>query len=76
MFRMYRAASHNNMVPPEVSKSSGRSSMASGHDGSADSVNQKGDPDMKGYLLKWTNYLKGYQKRYFVLSKTVLMYFR
>ncbi|OQV25318.1 Oxysterol-binding protein 1 [Hypsibius exemplaris] len=36
----------------------------------------RGDPDMKGYLFKWTNYLKGYQKRYFVLSKSILMYFR
>ncbi|GAV03941.1 hypothetical protein RvY_14300-2 [Ramazzottius varieornatus] len=77
MFRMYRAASHNNMMPLEAHKSSGRSSMASSsQDGSVDNVNAKGDPDMRGYLLKWTNYLKGYQKRYFVLSKTVLMYFR
>ena len=22
----------------------------------------------KGWLLKWTNYLKGYQRRWFVLS--------
>ncbi|XP_055530806.1 oxysterol-binding protein 1 [Wyeomyia smithii] len=34
------------------------------------------DPDMKGWLLKWTNYLKGYQKRWFVLSKGVLSYYR
>ncbi|XP_050081425.1 oxysterol-binding protein 2 isoform X4 [Anopheles maculipalpis] len=31
---------------------------------------------MKGWLLKWTNYLKGYQKRWFVLSKGVLSYYR
>ncbi|XP_055328315.1 oxysterol-binding protein 1-like isoform X2 [Paramacrobiotus metropolitanus] len=37
---------------------------------------ERGDPDMKGYLYKWTNYLKGYQKRYFVLSKNVLTYYR
>ncbi|TMW52995.1 hypothetical protein DOY81_001943 [Sarcophaga bullata] len=34
------------------------------------------DPEMKGWLLKWTNYLKGYQKRWFVLSKGVLSYYR
>ncbi|XP_021708221.1 oxysterol-binding protein 1 isoform X2 [Aedes aegypti] len=34
------------------------------------------EPDMKGWLLKWTNYLKGYQKRWFVLSKGVLSYYR
>ncbi|KAK2720637.1 oxysterol-binding protein 1-like isoform X2 [Artemia franciscana] len=32
--------------------------------------------DMKGYLHKWTNYLKGYQKRWFVLSNGVLSYYR
>lgn len=29
-----------------------------------------------GWLLKWTNYLKGYQKRFFVLSNGVLSYYR
>ncbi|XP_063695797.1 oxysterol-binding protein 1 isoform X2 [Culicoides brevitarsis] len=29
-----------------------------------------------GWLLKWTNYLKGYQKRWFVLSNGVLSYYR
>ncbi|EDV94494.1 oxysterol-binding protein 1 [Drosophila grimshawi] len=35
-----------------------------------------GDPEMKGWLLKWTNYIKGYQRRWFVLSKGVLSYYR
>ncbi|EDW67762.1 oxysterol-binding protein 1 [Drosophila virilis] len=35
-----------------------------------------GDPQMKGWLLKWTNYIKGYQRRWFVLSKGVLSYYR
>lgn len=35
-----------------------------------------GEPEMKGWLLKWTNYLKGYQRRWFVLSNGVLSYFR
>ncbi|XP_068158031.1 oxysterol-binding protein 1 [Drosophila tropicalis] len=37
---------------------------------------KKGDPEMKGWLLKWTNYIKGYQRRWFVLSKGVLSYYR
>ncbi|XP_037503370.2 oxysterol-binding protein 1 [Rhipicephalus sanguineus] len=31
---------------------------------------------MKGWLAKWTNYLKGYQKRWFVLSNGLLSYYR
>lgn len=31
---------------------------------------------MKGWLLKWTNYIKGYQRRWFVLSNGVLSYYR
>lgn len=34
------------------------------------------EPDMKGWLYKWTNYLKGYQKRWFVLSNGILSYYR
>ena len=31
----------------------------------------------RGWLLKWTNYIKGYQKRWFVLSKNgLLSYYR
>ncbi|XP_065054359.1 oxysterol-binding protein 1-like isoform X2 [Rhopilema esculentum] len=34
-------------------------------------------PDQfRGYLLKWTNYIKGYQKRWFVLSNGLLSYYR
>ncbi|XP_058829798.1 oxysterol-binding protein 1 isoform X2 [Topomyia yanbarensis] len=40
------------------------------------SAGTQSDPEMKGWLLKWTNYLKGYQKRWFVLSKGVLSYYR
>lgn len=34
------------------------------------------EPEMKGWLQKWTNYLKGYQKRWFVLSNGTLSYYR
>ena len=33
-------------------------------------------PSKRGWLLKWTNYMKGFQKRYFVLEKGVLAYYR
>ncbi|XP_013784959.1 oxysterol-binding protein 1-like [Limulus polyphemus] len=34
------------------------------------------DGEMKGYLFKWTNYMKRYQKRWFVLSNGILSYYR
>ena len=34
------------------------------------------EPEMKGWLHKWTNYIKGYQKRWFVLFNGVLSYYR
>lgn len=37
---------------------------------------QQSEPEMKGWLAKWTNYLKGYQKRWFVLSNGLLSYYR
>lgn len=34
-------------------------------------------PDhFRGWLLKWTNYIKGYQRRWFVLSNGLLSYYR
>ncbi|CAF4429055.1 unnamed protein product [Rotaria sp. Silwood2] len=35
-----------------------------------------GKDDMRGWLYKWTNYLKGYQKRWFVLQAGILSYYR
>ncbi|XP_012942512.2 oxysterol-binding protein 1, partial [Aplysia californica] len=32
--------------------------------------------NFKGWLFKWTNYLKGYQKRWFVLQNGLLSYYR
>ncbi|KAK1130509.1 hypothetical protein K0M31_018641 [Melipona bicolor] len=37
---------------------------------------QHGTQEMKGWLFKWTNYLKGYQRRWFVLSNGLLSYYR
>lgn len=39
-------------------------------------MDQKADPEMKGWLSKWTNYIKGYQRRWFVLSNGFLSYYR
>jgi len=36
----------------------------------------KGQPETKGWLYKWTNYIKGYQKRWFVLANGLLSYYR
>ncbi|KAK5638430.1 hypothetical protein RI129_012725 [Pyrocoelia pectoralis] len=46
-----------------------------------DSTNSKtisnhGEPSMDGWLCKWTNYLKGYQRRWFVLQNGHLSYYR
>ena len=30
----------------------------------------------RGWLYKWTNYIKGYQKRWFVLQNGLLSYYR
>lgn len=64
-----------------VNAAAAAASLASGNPngGSSTSVAaaaSQAEPDMKGWLLKWTNYLKGYQKRWFVLSKGVLSYYR
>ncbi|XP_012279948.1 oxysterol-binding protein 1 isoform X2 [Orussus abietinus] len=42
----------------------------------SDVKTQHGTQEMKGWLFKWTNYLKGYQRRWFVLSNGILSYYR
>ena len=37
---------------------------------------EKESPETKGWLYKWTNYIKGYQKRWFVLQNGLLSYYR
>ena len=32
--------------------------------------------EYKGWVYKWTNYIKGYQKRWFVLQNGMLSYYR
>ena len=33
------------------------------------------EPALQGYLLKWTNYMTGFQRRYFVLDRGILSYY-
>ena len=42
----------------------------------AASSKDKEPPETKGWLYKWTNYIKGYQKRWFVLANGLLSYYR
>ncbi|CAK8694475.1 unnamed protein product [Clavelina lepadiformis] len=40
-------------------------------------MSEKSESDhFKGWLWKWTNYIKGYQRRWFVLSNGLLSYYR
>ncbi|XP_062873928.1 oxysterol-binding protein 2 [Trichomycterus rosablanca] len=43
---------------------------------SANATPAPGSDTYKGWLFKWTNYLKGYQRRWFVLSNGLLSYYR
>ncbi|CAH1233256.1 OSBP [Branchiostoma lanceolatum] len=43
---------------------------------SAPSKGKAAPDEFKGWLFKWTNYLKGYQRRWFVLSNGLLSYYR
>ncbi|XP_058013985.1 oxysterol-binding protein 2 isoform X2 [Ahaetulla prasina] len=42
----------------------------------AAAVAASGADTHRGWLFKWTNYLKGYQRRWFVLSNGLLSYYR
>ncbi|TGZ45975.1 Oxysterol-binding protein 1 [Temnothorax longispinosus] len=54
-----------------------RAQLREADDGSmGDPKSQHGAQEMKGWLFKWTNYLKGYQRRWFVLSNGLLSYYR
>ena len=54
------------------SAASGGTPMAA----SKDTKDTKEPPETKGWLYKWTNYIKGYQKRWFVLANGLLSYYR
>ncbi|KAB0790728.1 hypothetical protein PPYR_15720 [Photinus pyralis] len=47
-----------------------------GDSANSKTISSHGEPSMEGWLCKWTNYLKGYQRRWFVLQNGHLSYFR
>ncbi|XP_066251776.1 oxysterol-binding protein 1 isoform X2 [Euwallacea similis] len=47
-----------------------------GDSGATKSGASQTEATMKGWLFKWTNYLKGYQRRWFVLQNGHLSYYR
>lgn len=61
-----RSSSPGNKVRLSQRKRRGRSTNRTASESST---------QMKGWLLKWTNYVKGYQRRWFVLSNGVLSYY-
>ncbi|XP_048836635.1 oxysterol-binding protein 2 isoform X2 [Brienomyrus brachyistius] len=52
------------------------SDQGKGSASSTAGVPAPGSDTYKGWLFKWTNYLKGYQRRWFVLSNGLLSYYR
>uniref|UniRef100_A0A5F8GHA2 Oxysterol-binding protein n=1 Tax=Monodelphis domestica TaxID=13616 RepID=A0A5F8GHA2_MONDO len=67
-------------LPPRPSTSS-TPSVPAGHavEEEAEECEDEGghsSDTFKGWLFKWTNYLKGYQRRWFVLSNGLLTYYR
>lgn len=67
-------------LPTTSSKMSGSSSAVSVASSAKEDLSppppQSGNSETKGWLYKWTNYIKGYQKRWFVLSNGLLSYYR
>ncbi|THD18517.1 Oxysterol-binding protein [Fasciola hepatica] len=39
-------------------------------------MDSKSPDSLRGFLYKWTNYIKGYQKRWFILQNGLLSYYR
>jgi hypothetical protein len=61
--------SNNNSSIQNISNNTSTLSLMSSTTSSSNVV-------FSGYLMKWTNYIKGYQKRWFVLNNGLLSYFR
>jgi hypothetical protein len=63
-----------NAVTPQVTPTS--NAVAHLNSASTPSGLSSSSANMSGFLLKWTNYIKGYQKRWFILHNGILSYFR
>lgn len=74
---IFSAGGENKIVTMSEVVPTGKAGLPAANAATASgTIAAQSEPDMKGWLLKWTNYLKGYQKRWFVLSKGVLSYYR
>ncbi|XP_029430948.1 oxysterol-binding protein 1 isoform X2 [Rhinatrema bivittatum] len=58
-----------------VASTASGSSSSTGSSGGSSSGSGSGSA-REGWLFKWTNYIKGYQRRWFVLSNGLLSYYR
>ena len=60
-----------------IAPGSSRSYTIYGHANRWQGCRKMANPEQfRGWLLKWTNYIKGYQRRWFVLSNGLLSYYR
>ncbi|KAM9446469.1 oxysterol-binding protein 2 isoform 2-T2 [Clarias gariepinus] len=71
-----RSVSRTGPARPGVRMGDPVRSSASGSSCSSAPAPAPGSDTYKGWLFKWTNYLKGYQRRWFVLSNGLLSYYR
>ncbi|KAM4808480.1 oxysterol-binding protein 2 [Rhinophrynus dorsalis] len=62
--------------PKHIPVASGARTMSSSGSAPPGTPATPGPDTYKGWLFKWTNYLKGYQRRWFVLSNGLLSYYR
>lgn len=77
LVEIFSAGGENKIVTMSEVVPTGKAGLPAANAATASgTIAAQSEPDMKGWLLKWTNYLKGYQKRWFVLSKGVLSYYR
>jgi len=70
------AAASAAKVTDAAAAQDGGSQDGGGGSGAASAAAALAQPETRGFLYKWTNYLKGYQKRWFVLANGLLHYYR
>ena len=67
---------NNNNIRNLLSSSPSQSNIQMVSNAVATGNNKITDANLSGYLQKWTNYIKGYQKRWFSLTNGLLSYYR
>lgn len=71
MIEIYTLLKAGITMPDSPSNNSSERSDKNSNDKKSEQVQET-----KGWLFKWTNYIKGYQKRWFVLQNGLLSYYR